>query len=138
MRFYVLKHFSVREFVPPDYYKAHGEDSIAAIDIRILITMDALRERFGAPIIVNNQKLGFTQRGLRTDPKIGAPKSMHRIGGACDFDIKGVSSATFRRLAKAGQLDDELALITRIEDGTAWNHIDVKEIAGKNIVFIKP
>lgn len=140
MRYYKPKYFTAQELVPPDYFKLHGDDSISAIDTRILITLDSLREKLGRSITINNWATGgqFSQRGLRTDLNVGAPKSAHRIGCAVDFDIKELSADVFRKMVRAGQLEKELAMITRIEDVTSWVHIDVMPIDGKQIVFFKP
>ena len=129
--YYQSKHFKVCELVPKSLYDVEGELSILVMDERILWTIDALRDKFGVPITVNNWSSGgsFSQRGFRNDTNVGAPLSQHRYGRACDFDIQGVTAEQFRAMVKAGELAAELQFITRIEETNAgkpisWVHVD--------------
>jgi hypothetical protein len=137
MRFYSPKHFVPQEFLPPGLFRDRGESALLVMDARILWTLDALRESFGAPITANNWQTGgaFEQRGFRDDPNTGAPLSQHRFGRACDFDIKGITAEQFREMVRAGKLTTELQYIARIEDGVSWCHIDCASVPGTEILF---
>jgi hypothetical protein len=140
-------YFKVEELVPPDLFGKHGQNSLYFLDDRITITLDRLRKYFGAVITVNNWHLGtgtlqraLTQRGYRTDINTGAPFSAHRFGRAADFDIAGMSALMFREWVKTHESATCLEYITRIEDGTTWNHIDCMgppKTAGQSIAFFK-
>jgi hypothetical protein len=134
MRFYEPKHFKPQEFLPPEVY------SLMVMDPRILWTLDALRDFFHKPIIINNwhDKGPYSQRGFRTNLFTGAALSQHRFGRACDFDIKGTSAEEFRQLAKSGALEHELTYITRIEENTNWCHVDCAAVPGIDIIFFNP
>ena len=137
---YKLKHFLVQELIPPDLYKDRGDVALIAMDDRILITIDRLREHFSLPITINNWHdirvaKPFTQRGYRNDTGVGAPLSQHRFGRAVDMDISGVTAAAFRQMVKDGRLggpgvkDSPLEFITRIEETNnkmpiGWIHAD--------------
>jgi hypothetical protein len=99
--------------------------------------MDALRNKFGVPITVNNYYKGgsFSQRGFRDDLQIGAILSQHRYGRACDFDIHGITAEHFRDMVKNNELTNELKYITRIEEGVPWVHLDCAGINSEKIVF---
>lgn len=139
--YYVCRHFDIREFVPEDVYKLFGTGSSIVMDHRILWTMDAIRDDIGSAITVNNwHRSGpFSQRGFRRSPVV-AQFSQHMFGRACDFDIKGMDSETFRLNVKAGKYRKALKYITRIEDGVSWNHVDCADIQlnkGELIRFFK-
>ena len=151
--YYLPKHFKVEELVPPDLFTIHGYDSLYFLDDRITKTLDMLRERLDASIMVNNWNMGgvITQRGYRTSQTVGASYSAHRFGRAVDFDIKNLSAGQFRNMVRSvgvqtfseTSLLDETSLqyITRIEDDVAWNHIDCMGLPrepGEKIIFFKP
>ena len=85
---YRPRYFELRELVPPDIFDARGEAAWELLDLRALVTLDALRERFG-PCIVNNWHVGgpLRESGLRNPlTSTGACYSQHKFGRA--FDCK--------------------------------------------------
>lgn len=134
-----LRHFGVKELVPPSVYNALGEKSIILMDWRILYTLDSAREIFNAPIIVNNWHTGgkFTQRGFRDDVNTGAKYSQHRYGRAVDFDVKGVSAEEVRKEIIRNQ-NNYFSHITVLESDVKWVHMDCRNSDKEGIVLIKP
>jgi len=123
-------HFKAFELVDPACYAKFGEDSVAFFRPELLIALDLIRELSGKAMTVNNWKSGgpFKWRGLRTENcKEGAPYSMHRFGGAIDFDMAGNTADQVRAWLKMQRPAHEaLKAITRMEAWTSWVHIDVK------------
>jgi hypothetical protein len=124
---YIPQHFRPEELVPPDLFKVEGADSVRRFDPKILQAADLLREKYG-PCIINNWNDGgdLEQRGFRTDPKVGAPKSAHRVGMALDLTFFHVAAAKIRGDIRDGLVPEIRGLVTRIENGTSWLHIDCK------------
>lgn len=139
MRYYIPSHFKVQELVPQSVYMDLGQGGLMLLDARILWTIDAIRDAYSVPVIVNNWGDGgpFDQRGFRTfvDPK--TRYSPHRFGRAVDLDIEGVTAEQFRGTVKAGGLKKELMYVTRIEDGVTWVHLDNVNTGIDGITFFK-
>ena len=140
------KHFIIQELVPPETYKAMGEQAWQLIDEPMITLLDALREHFGKPIIINNWHTGgpYRYRGFRPKGcKEGLPTSQHYTKpiNAVDFDVLGLTDAE----VKAEILKHEakfMALgITRMESGkvaSTWTHIDRKRTGWKTIKVFMP
>jgi len=137
---YKPEYFKIQEFVPKDFYQVNGEQSILAMDERILATMDRIRKHFGTPITINDWHAGgqFSQRGFRTSASVGVTLSQHRFGRAVDFDIRGMPAEEFRQMIRDGRLTDQLSLVSRCENSVAWIHLDVACTTDPGIVFINP
>jgi hypothetical protein len=149
MRYYIPKHFSARDFVPPELFRLRGDAALPELmDSRILWTVDALAEcplfprqpgQQVATITINDYARGGnrSQSGYRTDEKLlrDAPCTQHRSGRAVDMLIAGVTADEFRALARSGKLARELQYVTRIEDGVGWIHVDCANVAGSDLVF---
>lgn len=131
--YYKPKYFGVAELVPESVYEARGEMGIELIDVRVLVTLDQLRESYG-PTYVNTWALGeTTQRrfglrewsGLRTeDSPVGSPYSQHRFGRAMDCIFAKVNADIVREDILASP--DRFPFINAIELGTSWLHFDVR------------
>lgn len=126
---YQLKHFIIKEFVPPEVWDSESEQSIIRLDERILETADQVREFFGVPVTINNWHNGgqFRYRGLRTPrcPQYIAG-SMHCVGKAFDCDVKGKTAEDVRSEIMMNQ--DKFPHIMRMESLVNWVHIDIKGI----------
>lgn len=131
---YIPRHFRPEELVPPEVFARDGEESLRLFDERVLRAADLLRDRYG-PATVNNWHIGglFTQRGYRTDPNVGAAKSAHRIGKALDLTFAHVEAAKVRADIRDGLLPELAGLVTRIENGVGWLHIDCKECEAEQV-----
>lgn len=123
---YKPKFFRVEELVPRHVFQARGAAAIELIDERVLITLDALREKFG-PITVNNWVWGGNRQwsGLRTEQSpFGTAFSQHRFGRAVDCIFRNVTAEEVRQYILANP--DEFPLITFVELDVSWLHFDVR------------
>lgn len=136
---YKCKHFGIKELVTPELYKKHGEKCWFLFDDRLLMTLDALRERFGT-CVINNWAWGGVYRdsGLRdatfysTAEKYAESRSQHKYGRAADCKFKGYSAQDVRKILIEEK--DKFPFITFIETGPLdkygkpmnWVHIDVR------------
>lgn len=144
------RYFSAKELVDPSTYEARGERSFELLDDRLLVTLDALRKRYGS-IIVNNWEHGGPLRncGFRSArSSVGAPYSQHRYGRAADLHFQ----STTEREVYEDILATEPALlpgvhITAIENiektteavsGKGWLHIDCRWHSRGGIWIVNP
>lgn len=133
---YRCKHFEIRELVPELFWRKHGERSWLALDDRALITLDALRQRYGKAV-VNNYMFGgnFHQRGLRTmESEHYNPLSQHSYGRAFDVSFFTIDAEAVRQ-----DIYKNLHLfphIKGIEEGVTWLHFDTRNAA--SLVRFKP
>lgn len=126
-RFYKCHHFDITELVDPATYQTLGEAAWGLFDPLLLATLDRIRERYGVPMTANNWKIGgpFKFRGFRpSNCTEGAPLSSHRRGQAIDFDVQGKTADEVRADIKANPDHMDFMLITRVELGTNWVHIE--------------
>ena len=139
MEIYRPKYFSPEELAPKELCLKKSSDEIFDLfDRGLLKALDRVREKLGKPITINNWRFGgqFSQRGIRTDPNVGAPKSAHRIGKALDFDADGMSAEEVRQWIIVHQ--KEFPEIRRMEAGVNWVHIDcVEHTHGADIYLFK-
>ena len=119
-------HFSVHELVPQEVYEKWGDKALMFLDDRALITLDALRERYGS-ITVNNWFWGGNRQwsGLRTENSpYGSQYSQHRFGRAFDCVFKYTTAEEVRQDILA---DHSLfPFINSLEMGTSWLHWDTR------------
>jgi hypothetical protein len=135
---YHLKHFIIKELIPPETYAAEGDASLLHIDERILVTLDQVRDFYGVAVTVNNwhRSGNFKYRGYRPSTcEVGATHSMHRLGQAVDFDVHGRRADQVR--AELRQNYQRFPFIRRMEDGVSWVHIDLKETGENGIQLFK-
>jgi hypothetical protein len=137
--YYRPRHFVLQELVPKEVFDVLGEKAWILLDGRILWTLDALRDKIGVALTVNDWSSGgnFQQRGFRT-VAIDARYSQHMRGAAADFDIQGIAADDFRQRVRGGHFGKELKYITRIEDNVNWIHIDTADVdrrANNGIIF---
>ena len=131
---YIPKFFEAYELVPPEVYAERGDRSFELIDDRVLITLDALRTKFG-PIIINNYMWGGHRKwsGLRTP---GSPDyrdySQHTFGRAMDCLFADISVEAVRQYL----IDhpEEFPYITAFEKDVNWLHFDVRN-AERYLIF---
>lgn len=151
---YTPKHFIIQELVPPEVYRERGERAWEILDPKMLMTIDAMRERFG-PMIINtwhSTRLigGYGMRkhsGLRTmsyfvdmhGEKAGREKylssfSQHKYGRGFDAVFRDYKAEEVRKhvLASPGAFP----YLTAIEDDVSWFHGDVRNTQG--IKVFKP
>lgn len=135
---YRCKHFEIRELVPESVFNARGLFSWDLLDAGLLMTLDALRDRYGA-ITVNNWASGgaFKESGLR-DPftTTGAKWSMHKFGRAADLKFAGKSAIeVFDDILK----NDTFPHLTCMENAQitkTWLHIDTRNHSQPQKIWI--
>jgi len=120
--------FDLEELIPKDEFNFLGEEGWLLLDERIVITNQALRDKFG-PITINNWHKGGDRslsgyRPINCD--IGAKRSYHKRGQAVDQVYHNESAAYVRDYIRNNQA--EFPYITFMEDYPAmsWVHIDVR------------
>lgn len=138
--YYKPKNFCAEEFVPPRVFHALGAHRVLLVmDLRILITADAIRDYFGRRVTINNWKWGGdrTLSGFRpADTPIGALWSQHKFGRAIDCLVDDVPAEEARQAILANRR--RFPLITVIEDDVSWLHVDCRPTSTRKIELIKP
>jgi len=126
MTVYICEHFIIEELVPPSAYKARGEKSWGLLDNRALLSIDAIRKRYGR-MTCNNWKWGGDRQwsGLRTpDSPWFSPYSQHTFGRAFDLIPSDVSVDEIREdIINKPSL---FPLIRGLELDVSWLHIDTR------------
>lgn len=123
-RQYIPDFFAWHELMPSEKYKPYW---LYLMDMRLLITLDAMRMYYGVPITVNDWYWGgqYSLSGLRPmNTDVGAKFSMHKFGLAFDAKVKGVDAEKVRNDIRAGNFP----LITCIEKDVSWNHCDFRNV----------
>jgi uncharacterized protein YcbK (DUF882 family) len=134
-------HFKLQELVPPDIWTARGESAWELLDLRMLVTLDHLREALG-PLTVNNwHRAGaYKESGLRSlTSATGAKYSQHRYGRAADCKFSGVTPHEARDFVLRNT--DRFPYLTTIEnpDNTpTWFHFDVRNHNRQGIWVVNP
>ena len=123
------KHFDWDELLPP------GFEDHSVIDKNLLILIDQIRELLGVPCTINAN--GRTLCGYRPkNCKIGAPKSMHKLGKAADLHPIGMSAEDARILIRKAVDAGGLPLLGGVELGVSWLHVDCRpRVNGKVLYF---
>jgi len=142
-------HFILEELLPESFYKEninkYGDNLWFLFDVRALITLDRLRNRYGKTHM-NNWKWGGKShsRGLRPpDDPTGAKLSQHRFGRGFDpwFD-KFTADEVREDLLKHPE-HPTFEYITAIEDGAiakTWFHFDTRnwDKTKSGILIVRP
>lgn len=124
---YTCQHFKIQELVPPHVFEARGEKAWELLDVRALITLDAIRSRYGATI-VNDYDNGGARKwsGLRTgESPYFSPYSQHTFGRAFDCifleaEVQDVREDVIKNREKW------FPYITGLELNVSWLHFDVR------------
>jgi len=144
---YKPKHYRIEEFFPQGYLSlmASKADKIwLAMDSRVLVTCDRLRERYG-PMQGNDYYKGgrFSERGYRPpDNKTNKPDSIsqHLFGRAMDVWPTATTAEAIRRDILSDPFHPDFEFITCVEIGVNWLHFDVRNWDKKKsgILQVKP
>ena len=136
------EHFTLGEFTKsnshPEVYNIPSHEVIANLK-RVCGWLEVLRERYGAPIIINS---GY--RSPQLNKKIGGvPTSNHLTGCAVDIRVSGMeqliryAAILLDYADESNQEFDEL-LIERNRYGAIWLHFAVRAIKNrKKVMFIQ-
>jgi len=125
---YTCQYFAIHELVPKQVFQARGERAWQLLDERLLITLDRLREHYGA-MTVNNWYWGKEREwsGLRTkDSPYYSPYSQHTFGRAADCLFMKTSAEAVRKDMLAAPDDQAFELVGSLEMGVSWLHVDVR------------
>lgn len=141
---YANKYFDIKELVPSQTYSKYGDDSIKFLDKDALKALENVREILNVPLICNNWFAGGSRNycGYRdSECKIGAPKSMHKLGKAFDLVSTKLTAKEMREILDKNQ--DKLIYPIRVEKWDnhgeiSWLHIDTHwNTHGKQLYFFK-
>jgi hypothetical protein len=141
---YKCKYFQIEELVSKAVLDKYGELAWSFIDVRLLKTLDFLREQLDRSITINNWKWGgrLSQRCLRenTCEIVRKKTSLNQIyisghvqGIAADFDVKGMTSVEVRLWIIENQ--ESLPYPVRLEGEVSWIHIDMRETNNQVYIF---
>lgn len=133
---YIPKFFELYEFLPKDFYNKwypiSGNRLWQLLDIKLLVTCDRLRRRYGKVEINNWYWKKDGQRynqwsGLRTpDSPYGTALSQHRFGRAGDLKFYNVTAEEIRDDIKTNPFHEDFIYITGLEERVSWLHIDFR------------
>lgn len=133
---YQCKHFKIEELVPENLFREYEKINRVSrlwmvFDVRALMTLDALRERYGQ-MTVNDWLWGGSRnyRGFRPPGcDVGADLSQHRFGRGFDDDFKDYEAEEVRvsisAMGRTQRVRAGLGYIRRIENGVSWLHFDL-------------
>jgi len=129
---YIPKYLQLYELIPYSLYQDEPHHKLWGLfDDRVLITADALREKYG-PITVNNWYTGGHNQYCGYRPLncgVGAKWSQHKFGRALDchfrpdVDIDGMRKYI---IASKSKNDPVSRYITCLEMNVSWLHFDVR------------
>ncbi|MBL4831615.1 MAG: hypothetical protein JKY55_17240 [Aliivibrio sp.] len=131
------KYFTLEELIDQTTFNQFGNKAWWFLDEKALITLDQLREAFGA-LTVNNWAIGgaYQHSGFRHPlSAIGAKLSQHKFGRA--FDVKSKHYTPEQMQAFIIANPERFPYITTIENASqtkTWLHFDVRLRFEPNIV----
>jgi len=135
----VSKNFYLSEFIYPELLEMPRILPIWFINPKIITIAQAIRDRFGKPVIINNWfDMGkYYHSGLRPfDCETGAALSQHKFGRAIDVKVIGIDALEVQLDIKRNWLYYKDSGLTTIEDATpSWTHMDCRN-TGSNSLFI--
>lgn len=122
------KYFKIHELVPKHIYQKYGEGAWRFIDIKLIATIDALKEHFNTgTITINNYKWNGPRQwsGFRTpESKYYSSTSMHSLGKAVDMIFSDYESDAVRLYIKNNP--DEFPFVRGVEENITWVHVDCR------------
>jgi len=125
---YKCEHFIIQELVPQKVYADRGHKAWELIDVRLLKTIDRLRNRYGSMKINDWQWQGNREwSGLRTpNSPYYSPYSQHTFGRACDIIFSDITAEEVRQDILADMNHKDFKLIYSLELDVSWLHIDCR------------
>ena len=122
------KYFKIHELVPKKMYEKYGEKAWRYVDVRLIETIDKLKEHFNlGTMTINNYYWGGSREwsGIRTPESPNySYGSQHSFANAFDIVFSDYSAEEARNYI----LDNlhEFEYIKGMELGVSWLHIDVR------------
>lgn len=139
----VTPNFKYEEFVP-QWVIRQGIPPAWVLDPRLPNLAQRIRDRFGAPMTINNWHRGGsrTHSGFRgPHTSVGAPLSQHRFGRAIDFLIEGYTPDEIREDIKKNYDIYRHWGLTTIEGGEfapTWVHADIRTTDSSELLIVSP
>jgi len=131
------KHFKIHELVPKVLYDTYGEKAWRYVDVRLIETIDKLKEVFSdGTMTINNYYWGGNREwsGIRTpDSKYYSVGSQHSYGNALDIVWSEYTAEEVRQYILNNQ--EEFPHIRRLEKDVSWCHLDLANTGVKEIVL---
>lgn len=134
----VSNNFSLEEFIHPAILKRVGDRSLDFLHPQLVLTIQALRDKFGR-ITINNWLWDgkFKDSGLRLPlGELGAGMSSHKFGCAADCKFSDVEPIEVQTYIIRHQ--SEFPSIVRLENALVtktWLHVEVGVRYGSVKVF---
>ena len=135
------RNFKIYEFVTPHIYEKLYQYAFTQIDERVIHLAQFVRDRFRAPVTVNNWIEGgdFQYRGVRPyNCPIGAKYSQHKFGRAFDFTIYRTTIEEIHEdIKKNAKLyyDNHLRAVEKMDKADTWMHFDVRPSRSNEIFW---
>ena len=131
------KHFKIHELVPKKMYEKYGEKAWRYVDVRLIESIDKLKEHFNlGTMTINNYFWGGSREwsGIRTpDSNYYSYGSQHSYANALDIVFSEYSAEEVRNYIIYNP--HEFPYIKGLELGVSWVHLDVRN--EDEIVFFK-
>lgn len=139
---YRCKHFKLQELVEPTIYRERGERAWEMLDPCALMTLDSLRDEFGA-LELNNWHEGGDrdEAGLRRfGTSTGAEFSMHKYGRGFDPRSRFVTPQEIfdRVMAKAAEKFQHIRAVENVAATPTWFHFDTRNHNRPGIWVVNP
>lgn len=126
----LTKYFKASELLP------NGFTDTSVLDAKLLVLIDQVRELLGVPCTINAK--GRQYCGWRPqDCKIGAPKSMHKLGKAADLHPIGMSAEDARTIIRKAVACGMLPLLGGVEENVSWLHVDTRPRINGGVLWFK-
>jgi hypothetical protein len=140
----IQDYFNLAELTCPHVYEKFGKIAWSFFDMRLLITLEAIRMRINKPIYVNDWQIhgNFDERGFRCIECSLVQKAIeekrlyvspHMTGQGVDFDVQGLVAEEVRQYIIKNKNLWPYAI--RLEAGVNWIHLDVRGGDQKVILF---
>jgi len=136
----IESYFDIKELVCPHVWNKFKDRSWMFLDSRLLITLNAIRERIDRSIYINDWDQGLDERGLRCNlcsivkAKTEVYMSAHCLGKAVDFDVAELNAEEVRLwIAKNRNI---WPYPLRLEKEVAWVHLDVYDMGINQKVYL--
>ena len=122
------KHFKIHELVPKKMYEKYGEKAWRYVDVRLIESIDKLKEHFNlGTMTINNYFWGGSREwsGIRTpDSPYYSYGSQHSFANALDIVFSDYSAKEVRNYIINNP--HEFPHIKGIELKISWVHLDVR------------
>ncbi len=121
-------YFEIHELVPKKMYEKYGEKAWRYVDVRLIETIDKLKEHFNlGTMTINNYGFGGSREwsGIRTpESQNYSYGSQHSFANAFDIVFSDYSAEEVRNYIINNR--DLFPHINGLELGVIWVHLDVR------------